>query len=227
MTGPVGEDDRGAADVTAGLVSLAFIRAALRRSAKFWCATAVLGLLIGSGLYVKYPPAYHATASVLLAQYPGQDPAVEVQTDVNLAQSQAVAGRVVQQLGLQQTVASFQAAYTVATVSDTVLTLNVGAPTSAEAVRRVSALAAAFLQYRAQYMRAQEQQLLTDLDEQYSAAQQQLISINAQISQLSAEPSSPAQQTKLNNLITQRGNQDQIEQYVTGAKATAKTTTMR
>ena len=218
-------EERGAAGVTAGLVSLAFIRAALRRSAKFWCATGMLGLLIGSALYVKYPPADHATASVLVVQYPGQDPAVEVQTDVSLASSQAVAQRVVQQLGLHQTVASFQAAYTVTAITDTVLILNVGAPSSAEAVRRVSALAEAFLQYRARYMRAQEQQLVTDLDQQFSAAQQQLNSINAQISQLSAHPSSPDQQTEINNLEGQRGNQAQIEEYVTGAKATAKTTT--
>ena len=176
------------------MVSLAFIRAALRRGAKVCvCATAVLGLLIGSAFYVKYPPAYHATASVLLADNPNQDPAVESQTDANLAQSQAVAGRVVQQLGLKQTVASFQAAYTVAVVTDTVLTLNVGAPIKrGGGAVEASALATAFLQYRAKYMRAQQQQLLTDLDQQYSAAQQQLNSINAQISQLSAEPSSPS-----------------------------------
>ena len=152
-------------------------------------------------------------------------PRCKPQPTQNLAQSQAVAGRVVQQLGLRQSVASFQAAYTVRIITDTVLAINVGAPSSAEAVRRASAVATAFLQYRAQYMRAQEQQLLTQLDEQYNAAQQSLNSINAQISQLSSQPSSPAQQTKLNNLLTQRGNENQIEQYVTGAKATAKTAT--
>lgn len=224
--GPAWGEGRSPADIAAsGLVSVAFIRAALRRRAKFWCVTAVLGLLIGSAFYVKYPPAYHAVASVVLVDNANEDPAVEVQTDANLAQSQAVAGRVVQQLGLKQTVASFQAAYTVAIATDTVLIFNVGAPSSADAVREVSALTEAFLQYRAQYMRAQEQRLVTDLDQQYSAAQQQLSSINTQISQLSAEPSSPGQQAKINNLMTQRGNQDQIEQYATGAKATAKTTT--
>ena len=74
-------------------------------------------------------------------------------------------------------------------------------------------------------MQAQEQQLLTELDQQYNAAQQQLNSINTQISQLSSQSSSPAQQAKLNNLLTQRGNQNQIEQYVTGTRATAKTAT--
>ena len=84
-------------------------------------------------------------------------------------------------------------------------------------------MATAFLQYRASYMRAQEQKLVNDLDQQYSAAQQEIDSLNTQISQLPTQPSSPGQQTKLNNLETQRGNQGQIEQYATGAKATAKT----
>lgn len=220
-----GDEERTPGDVTAGLVSLGFVKAALRRSAWFWCATAVLGLLIGSALYVKYPVAYHATTSVLLSDSPGEDPAVQIQTDQNLAASQAVAGRVVQQLGLRQTIASLQAAYTVTIITDTVLTFNVGAPTSADAVRRASALATAFLQYRAEYMRAQQQQLVTELDQQFNAAQGSLKSINAQISQLSGQPSSPAQQATLNNLLTERGNQDQIEQYVTGTLATTKTTT--
>ena len=54
------EQESAAAAGTAGLVSLGFIKAALRRSAWLWCATAVVGLLIGSGLYLHYPPAYHA-----------------------------------------------------------------------------------------------------------------------------------------------------------------------
>ena len=107
------EQESAAAAGTAGLVSLGFIKAALRRSAWLWCATAVVGLLIGSGLYLHYPPAYHAQTTVLLVDGPNEDPAVQAPTDQNLAQSQAVAGRVVKQLGLQQSVASFQAAYTV------------------------------------------------------------------------------------------------------------------
>ena len=113
------DEERSAADLTGGLVNLGFFTAALRRSAWVWCLTAVVGLLIGSALYQKYPPAYHATTTVLLVDNPSQNPAVEVQTDLSLAQSQAVAARVVQELRLPQSVASFQAAYTVTTVTDT------------------------------------------------------------------------------------------------------------
>ena len=68
--------ERPAADLTpGGLVNLGFFTAALRRRAWVWCLTAVLGLVIGSGLYVKFPPAYHATATVLLVlQQPRREP---------------------------------------------------------------------------------------------------------------------------------------------------------
>ena len=63
-----------AADLAAGLTSLRFISAALRRRAWLWCATAVAGLLIGLGLALVLPPAYQASTSILLTHNPGEDP---------------------------------------------------------------------------------------------------------------------------------------------------------
>ncbi len=64
------DEDRSAADLASGLTSLGFIRAALRRSARLWCATAVVGLLAGFGVFMALPPAYQASTSVLLANNP-------------------------------------------------------------------------------------------------------------------------------------------------------------
>ena len=170
---------------TAAFASVGFIVAALKRSAWIWCATAVLGLLIGYGLYVKFPPAYQATTSVLITNNPNLDP-TQIQTNASLAQSTAVAGRVVQQLGLHQSVSSFIASYTVTPVGEQVLVITVGAPSSTEAVRRASALVTDFLQFRAQMLVAQQQLESTLLDHQISQDQQQITSINNQISQISA-----------------------------------------
>ena len=218
------DEKRSGPDLTGGLVNFGFFTAALRRGAWVWCLTAVVGLLIGSALYVKYPPAYHATTTVLLADNANQDPAVEVQTDQSLAQSQAVAARVVRELKLPQSVASFQAAYTVTIVTSTVLIMNVGAPSSAAAVQRASALATAFLQYRAQYAQNQAQQLFAQLDQQNNAAQQRLKVLEAQLGQF---PNSltPTNKAKYDELQTQLGQQKQILQYVTATKAAAKTNT--
>ena len=218
------DEERSGADVTAGLVSLRFFTAALRRSAWVWCLTAMLGLLIGAGLYVKFPPAYHATATVLLADDPSQNPMNEAQTDLALAESQSVAGSVVQKLKLPQSISSFQAAYTVTNVTNNVLTFNVGAPSSADAVQRVSALTAAFLAYRAQYTQTQGQVQVTQLDQQYNAAKQRLKSIGEQLSQLPPQPTG-AQKSLYDSLTGQQGEQQQIVQYVVGTKAETKTKT--
>ena len=212
-------------DVTGRLISLAFIRDALRRKAWLWCLTGVLGLLIGSGLYLRYPPAYHAETSILLVDNANVDPSIQVLTDQSLAQSEPVAARVVQQLGLQQSVASFQAAYTVTVVSDTVLTFNIGAPSGAAAMQRASALDSSFLQYRAKYAQTQQQQLIAQLNQQYSVAQQRIQAIDAQISELPSTNLTPDQTIQLDKLQTQLGDQKQITQYVTSTQAAARTAT--
>ncbi len=212
-------------DPTGRLISLRFIGGVLRRGAWLWCVTAVLGLVIGSALFLQYPPAYHAQTSVLLIDGTNQDPSVEVLTDQSLATSEPVAARVVQELGLKQSVASLQAAYSVTPVTNTVLQFDVGAPSSAEAVQRASALARSFLQYRAKYAQSQQQELVTQLNQQYATAQQNLQNIDAQIAQLPTTNLTPAQKIQLDNLQTQQGDQKQTMQYVTGTIAQGRSTT--
>ena len=218
-------EDRLGADLTGGLVNLGFFSGTLRRRAWIWCLTAVLGLLLGSALYVKFPPAYHATTTVVLTDSSSVNPEVQVLVDQSLAQSQAVAGRVVRALNLPETVSAFQTKYTVTIVTDTVLTMEVGAKSSTDAVRQASALATAFLGYRAQYEQAQEQQLFAELDQQYSAAQKRLRVLQGQISQLPTPLGSPARKAQYADLQTQAGQQQQILQYVTSTRAAAKTNT--
>ena len=126
-----------------------------------------------------------------------------------------------QQLKLPQSVASFQAAYTVTILTANVLTINVGAPSSAAAMQRASALATAFLQYRAQYARTQEQQLFAQLDQQYNAAQQRLQLLKRRVSQIPTRPT-PAQKAEWTPADPDEPA-GQIIQYVTGTKSTAKT----
>ena len=214
------------AGLPGGLVSLAFITAALKRGAWLWCLAALLGLMVGSGLYLKYPPAYQASVSVLLFDgNTGADPTVQILNDQAIAQSQAVAALVVGQLGLRQSVASFQAASTVAVVSDQILSLNVGAPTANDALLRVTALATEFLKYRAHYAQAEQQHQQGVLDQQFSQAQKRLDSINAQISQISSGLSSPAQQAELSKLGTERSAEEGIEGSVTATEAATQAAT--
>jgi len=222
------DEERSAAEPTAGaLVSLGFFTGTLRRRAWVWCLAAILGLVIGCGLYLKYPPAYHATATVLLVyDNPDANPAAEVPTEQAVAQSRPVAERVVQQLQLPESVVSFQKTYTVTIATDNVLTFDVGARSSAAAMERASALAAAYLEYRAQYAQTQERLLFAQLHQQYNAAEQRLMMLDTQVNQIPPlQVASLSQKAKYDNLQTQIGQQEQIIAYVTSARSTAMTDT--
>jgi capsular polysaccharide biosynthesis protein len=211
---PMSAGGRAVSDERAGFASLAFLKAALRRRYKTWCALAMLGLLVGAAMYVKFPQAYQADVSVFLKDGAGQDPAQQVLTDAAVAQSDEVATMALQKLGLQGDAASLLGSYTVSDVTNQVLMFTVAAPKPAEALRNASAITSAFLQVRASYNLTQEQQVDSDLNLQVAQAQQHLDSINAQIGKLEAQPTSDTQQA---DLATQRREQ-------TAAQGTLATT---
>jgi capsular polysaccharide biosynthesis protein len=158
-------------DPMAAFVSLGYIRSALRRSLWFWALLGVLGLLIGSALFVKYPPAYQAETTVLVNDGPNVEPAIAIATDAALVETRTVAGQVVTELHLDQTVSSFLAAVTVTQLTDQLLEITVNAPTAAEATQRTAALAASFLQFHAQYAKTQQTQLESQLNKELAQAQ--------------------------------------------------------
>jgi capsular polysaccharide biosynthesis protein len=219
-------EDRPAVDLTGGLVSLGFISASLKRKAWVWCTIGVIGLLIGCGLYIKFPPGYQASTSLILNDGPNVDTAVAIQTDATLATSRTVGSRVVQQLGLKQSVGGFLAAYSVTVVSNQLLQITVHAPSSSEAVTRASAIAQAFLQFRSQYAHTQLQDQIAGLNQQVTQARQNLRAISNRISQLSAEASSPSVQSERSNLEAQRTSATsalgQVEEFATGSIAQAR-----
>ena len=85
------------------------------------------------------------------------------------------------------------------------LTFDVGAPSSTEAVQRAAALTKSLLAYRIQYARTQQQQLFTQLDRQYNEARQRLAALETQLSQIPFPQDTTAQKTEYNNLQTQIG----------------------
>jgi capsular polysaccharide biosynthesis protein len=195
-----GDEEYPATDRSTAFTSLRFIRAALKRSGWLLCAFALAGMLIGYELYAKFPPAYSATTSILLTNSKQLDAGQQIQTNVVLAQSQAVAGNAMSQLGLHQSASSFIPSYSVTFVPNDVLVITAAAQSSNDAVRRASALATAFLQVRTQMLQAQQKQQATSLNQQISQAQQRLDSINSEISRVAAQPTSPTQQAELSKL---------------------------
>ena len=70
--------DNRSAEFASGLVNLGFIKAAVRRSARFLFVMSIVGLLAGIGYYVKSPHSYQASASVLLTLTPYDNPLTAV-----------------------------------------------------------------------------------------------------------------------------------------------------
>ena len=122
-------EDRSA-DFVPSLVSLGFFKAALRRSAWFWCLAAVAGLIAGLGAYLATPHPYQASTTLLLplaarSNTASQTAYNEVLTDNQAtAQSRSVAGLVIRNLGLRQSADSFLSSYSATSVSDRVLVIT-------------------------------------------------------------------------------------------------------
>jgi len=222
-------EDGPADEVTGRMVNLGFIRAALRRNRRTWLAAGLIGLIVGCGLYVKFPPAYQASTSLIIANNPNQDAVSAMLTNVTLAESRPVAQAVVDKLGLNQTAASLQAASTASVVTNQILLISANAPTGPGAIALAQTLASQFLQFRAQLLAQQQQQVQSVLNGQVTKAQQNLDAINRQIATVSAEPDTPTRQGKLSVLETNRGKATTslatLQQTATDNEATAETTT--
>ncbi len=202
-------EDRSA-DFVPSLVSLGFLKAALRRSARFLCLAAVAGLIAGLGAYLATPHPYHASTTLLLPLPPNSDTSMqalsnEIMAD-NLAtvQSRSVAGLAIRNLGLRQSAGSFLSSYSATSVSDRVLFITVSASSSDQAVLRANAVASAFLQVRADELLNEQELTRESLEQQIGQVEQDISSLNGQIGRLSAESVSPAQKSQLSSLQAKR-----------------------
>ena len=197
-------------DYSAGLPSGRFIAAIMRRGAPVWAAIALLGVVTGLGLSVALPPAVQASTTILLTHNPNDQPQAAILTDLTLAQSRAVAQRAGQELGLKQSVSSFLAAYTVSELTDRVLMITVGAPSGTAAVARARAVASAFLAYRAQKLRAQQQLVLNAFGPLITRAQAHVNSLAGQVVTALAQPRSAAQRARLKHLEAQSRSANRV-----------------
>ena len=198
-----GAEGSPAADAMAGLASLSFVRAAIRRRRRVWLIGAVIGLVLGAGDFLAKPPAYQATTQAFLTLGPNEDLTTAINTDVALAESRPVAALALSKLGLSENVSTFLGSYTAAPVTNRVILITVSAPSSDEAVRRATDVTAAFLQFRADQLRAYQQLVSTSADQEIARAKAQAAPIALQVSAQSANASSPTEKAKLNDLQTQ------------------------
>jgi capsular polysaccharide biosynthesis protein len=192
-----------AADAAAGLASLSFITAAIRRRHRLWCITAALGLLLGSALYVLHPPRYQATTEILITNGPNEDLTTAITTDAALAESRPVAAIAIAKLGLHESITSLLTSFTAVALTNRVLTITVNASSAGSAMSQANALSFAFLQFRATQLRAYEKLVSVSLNQQVATARAKVQADNRQIKALTGGVASPQQTPKLGALQTQ------------------------
>ena len=215
-------------EYSAGLPGWGFIAAAARRSVRFWAATAVVGLILGLGLYLQHR-SYQASTSVVLVPNPAELPTDAILTDIALAQSRTVAQRAEHQLGLQENAISFLGTYKVTAVTDRVLQITASGPSGIAAVARARAVAGSFLAVRAHQLEEQQHQEITALQSEVTQARQQISTLSGEINQLTTQPATPARQARLTALrakTTQAQTQLQaLQQAITGNQVNVRLST--
>jgi capsular polysaccharide biosynthesis protein len=230
--GPWFEPDDGGADrsaIGAELVNLGFIRAAIRRSRRLWVGLALLGFLLGTALWVTRPPTSAASTTLLLTVGPESQPGTAILNDQAVAQSRGVAGLALHRLGLHESIDAFLPTYKTTVLTDRVLRITVSASSNNQAVREANAIAAAFLEFRADQLQTQQNLQFAALDDVLNQSQRRITSLDARISRLGTQPSSAAQQAELNGLRASRDRAESelavLNDQVKTAKATSEETT--
>ena len=208
------------ADFVPGLVNLGFIKAAIWRSVWFVSLLAAVGLLGGLGVFVKYPHASQASASLLITLSPYEDNQSASTNNQAMAETSSVATLAMHKLGLSQTISSFLNTYSVASTTSRVLTITASGPSANQAQLRASAVASAFLAFRAKELTAQHSLMVASLNEQIIQARQRVSSLDTQIGQAV----SSAQQSQLGKLRAERTSAantlSSLQQAVAGDQST-------
>ena len=212
------------ADFVPGLVNLGFIKAAIWRSVWFVTFLAAVGLIGGLAYYVKYPKAYQASASLLITLSPYEDSQTATLNNQAMAETSSVATLAMRKLGLQQSTSTFLKTYSISGVTTRVLTITASGPSPNQAQSRASAVASAFLTFRADELGAQQNLAVASLNQQVNQAKHRVDSLDTQIGQLSGQPVSPAQQSHLGQLRAQRTSAENtlssLQQAVIGSQST-------
>lgn len=199
-----GPDREDSAPLTGRMVSLAFIKDALRRGRRIWLAAAVLGLAIGAGYHVVVPLKYEATSTVFLVN-PSGSGSTAMLTDVALLDAPVVAERAIALLGPQGrsvTSTALLGKDPGTVISMNLLSITVSGDSPQEAVLRVNAVAKAFLDYRAQQFEAQNAAEDAGDAAEISSLQREMTELTAEIATLNATHSSRG----LAGLETQRAS---------------------
>lgn len=192
------------------LVSLHFIRTALRRRLLACVLAAVLGLLAAGTFLVAFPLPHQARATLVLASDPDVDSSRAMSTNVSLLQTRTVALETTQRLGLTMAPEDFLKSFKVEAENAELMTLTLSASTDAEAVRRLEGLTAAYLAFRARQLSTQSENFTNGLQDRIGELRAEVKKLTRQADQISAQR--PVDTDQLDDVVGRRAYvNDRIE----------------
>jgi capsular polysaccharide biosynthesis protein len=157
------DSERSASFPPDALITFRFVRDAIRRHIRIWLIVAIIGLLGGLGSTVVLPAPSSSVTRLLLTHRDGEDPVNAMATDVSLATTHTVAGRVIDLLKLPETQDDLLKRYTVTAPTDRVLEITAKAKTNDESTKLATVIAQVFLIYRKEQISLQAAPLSRDL----------------------------------------------------------------
>jgi capsular polysaccharide biosynthesis protein len=201
-----------AATAEAGLVSLPFLVTAVRRRWRRVALVAGLCALLALGLPRVMGQQHTASTTLLLISSPTTDANDAAAMNLGLLHTRTVAQGVVDDLHLPLTADAFAGTISASVLSDQLMSVSVQAPTSQEAIRRVTALAAVYLAFRSQKLGASATSSI-------QANQQHIDNLRSQVAALTkrynAAASHASQAELASTLLTQRA---QLEAEINDAE---------
>lgn len=213
------EDERSSSYPPDGLVTLRFLRDAVRRHLWLWVLIALAGLAAGVVAPVVLPPGSESSAKLLLTYNTADDRAWEMSTDVNLVSTHSVAKLAIARLNLDITPDELLERYAGTPMTDRVLEIKAGGSTSEEATRLADALARVYLDFRKDQIAQQEVPLRKDL----AAAKTAVNKAEADVRKAGGNPDDPAPppSPELTRLTQARQKQQYIEEQIVDQQISA------
>jgi Chain length determinant protein len=165
------------------MVGLRFLKAALWRQRQWWLAFAVVGLLAGVLYHVAVPMKYEAVSTVYLVHPSNVGGTVGAQDDLAMLGTDGVADRALAALhepGLTPPALLGKLPGTL--LADDVLEITVYGPSPDQAIRRVDALTSAYLGFRSEQYRKQNQAVVDAADSQMAKLRSEISALSVEIS---------------------------------------------
>lgn len=196
-------DDDAGSDVWPATISLAPLRAELRRRWRLVAALSALGGFMGLALSVYLGGGSTATTTLFLARDGSQEPSSAMQTDIGLLTTRAVAVKVIDEQGLDVSATDLLGSISLSTPSTQLLTISVQADDPEAAVELTQNVADAFLDFRAELLTDQLEAANQGMEDQADQLAVRLDQVTAEIGRL-AGSAVPEDQTRVNELISER-----------------------